>query len=166
MHDPPHSCLCLFLASGFWRFLWLDLVDINVYATFYQNIHIVEDIPSYFPIFASALPRSVKIGIWQAHWLDLVGINPCAKKYQSIHKVSRVMEFSLTVTFWPRHCLSQGKVAFGNSFIWILSILMHIQNLIKISHMVEDLRRFPYFHIFLLRRCLGQRKVAFGKRIG
>ena len=36
---------------------------------------------------------------------------------------------------------------------------MYLQNFIKISHIVEDLRQIPYFHIFLLRRCLGERKV-------
>ena len=49
---------------------------------------------------------------------------------------------------FARHYLSQGKVAFGNSFVWILSISRCVQNLIKISHMVEDLRRVSYFHIF------------------
>ena len=35
--------------------------------------------------------------------------------------------------------------------------LMYLQNVINISHVVEDLRRFPYFLYFvLLRRCLGQ----------
>ena len=52
------------------------------------------------------------------------------------------------VTLWPRHCLGQGKVEFGNSFIWILSILMCMQSFNNIYHMIEDKRRFPYFHIF------------------
>ena len=37
VHNPPHTCLGLYLASGFCRFLWLNLININVY-TFYQNI--------------------------------------------------------------------------------------------------------------------------------
>ena len=87
---------------------------------------------------ALALPQLVTVGIWQAHWLDLVCINLCAKNYQSIPKVSRVMGI-FTNTFWPVHCLGQGKVAFGNSFVWV-SILMCIQNFIKISHMFENLQ--------------------------
>ena len=50
---------------------------------------------------------------------------------------------------WAQHCFSQGKVAFGNLFVRILSIWMCIQNFIKISHMVEDQRPFPYFDIFI-----------------
>ena len=53
----------------------------------------------------------------------------------------------LTVTFWPGHCLGQGKVTIGNSLVWIVSILMRVQNIIKMSHML-DLRRLSYFIIF------------------
>ena len=87
---------------------------------------------SYFHILASALPRSVKIGIWQAHWLEVVSTNMCANHYQSSPKVTRVAVFSLTVTFRPRHCLCQETVAFGKSFVWILSILMYIEKNVKI----------------------------------
>ena len=84
---------------------------------------------SYFHILPRSVPRpvhrSVKIGIWQAHWLDPVGINLYSKDYQSIPKFSRVMSISA-------NCLGQGKVTFGNSFVWILSVLMRIQNCIKI----------------------------------
>ena len=38
---------------------------------------------------------------------------------------------SLAVTFWPGHCLGQGKVAFGNSFAWIVSTLMRLQKISK-----------------------------------
>ena len=69
------------------------------------------------------------------------------QKYQSIPKVSRVMGI-FAVTFWPRQFLGQRKVSFGNSFVWILSTLMCIQNFIKISHMVDDLLQFPDTHIF------------------
>ena len=109
-------------------------------------------------MLASTLPQSVKIDIWQAHWLDIVGINLCAKNYQCIPKVSRVVGI-FAIIFWLRLCLGQGKVAFGNSFVWILSILMCIQNFIKISHMVEDLRRFPYFHTFCFGVALVKEKL-------
>ena len=69
--------------------------------------------------------------------------------------------FSLVVTFWLRHCLGQGKVTFGKSFVWILSILMCIKKIIKIFSMIEDLRQFRYLHIFLLWRCLGQTRWQF-----
>ena len=55
----------------------------------------------------------------------------------------------LAVTFWPGHCLGQGKMAFGNSFVWILSISMRThtkkkkEKNIKMSHMVDDLRPLP-----------------------
>ena len=60
-------------------------------------------------------------------------------------RFQQLIDISLTVTFWPQHFLGQGNVAFGN--LWILSILMCIQNCISMSHMVEDLWQFPYFHI-------------------
>ena len=50
---------------------------------------------------------------------------------------------SLTVTFWPPHSLGLGKVAVGNSFVWILSILMCIQTFTK-KHMLEELRRLIF----------------------
>ena len=73
------------------------------------------------------------------------------EKFIKVFLSFQVMGILLTVTFWPQHCLGQGKVAFGNSFVWILSILMCIQMFIVITHMVEDLQRLPYFHIF----CFG-----------
>ena len=82
--------------------------------------------------------------------LDLVSIHLCAKNYQSIPKVSKVTGI-FTVTFWYWHCLCQGKVAFGNSFVWFLSLFICLRNSIKISHMVEAQRQLPYFHIF----CFG-----------
>ena len=56
---------------------------------------------------------------------------------------------SLTVTFWPGYCHGQGKVAFGISFVWIVSILMRTQTIInlKMSH-IFYLRRFPCFTFF------------------
>ena len=117
---------------------------------FIKIFHIVEDL-WLFPYFGLGTASVSKTGIWQSHWLDLVGINQLAKYYQSIPKVSGVMGILPTVTFWPWHCLGQGKVAFGKSFVWIFSILMRIKKKIKIAHMVEDLRRLPYFHSF----CFG-----------
>ena len=60
MCDPPHSCLCLSLASGFWQFLWLDLVISLCIQHFIKIFHIVEDL-WLFLYFALALPRSVKL---------------------------------------------------------------------------------------------------------
>ena len=72
----------------------------------------------------------------------------------SIRKVLRDIRI-FAVTFLPRHCLGRGKVALCDSFDQILCImiqsadvLMCIQNVIKMSHTVEDLWRLPYFHIF------------------
>ena len=78
VHHPSHACLCLYLASGFRRFLLLDLVNIKV-CTFSPNIPYCIRSYGYFHILASALPRSVKSDIWQAHWLDIVSINLYAK---------------------------------------------------------------------------------------
>ena len=64
----------------------------------------------------------------------------------------------LAVIFWPRPCLGQEKVAFGNLFVWILSILICAQNSIKISHMAEDLRGLPYFQFFCFDIALGKEK--------
>ena len=44
---------------------------------------------------------------------------------------------SFAVTFWPVHFLGQGKLAFGNFFVWIVSVLMRIQKIIKMTHIVE-----------------------------
>ena len=105
---------------------------------FIKIFHIVEDL-WLFHILASALPRSVKISIWQ----DFMGINLYSKKCQSIPKISRVMSIYANNHIWSLHCIGQGKEAFGNSLVWILSILMSIQNvIISISHMIENPRRF------------------------
>ena len=80
VHDSPQS-VSLLSPGFFLRFQLLDLVNINVYTTFHQNI-----LYCWRPIADSALFRSVKIDIWQAHWIDLVGINLC-ENYQSNAKV-------------------------------------------------------------------------------
>ena len=147
MHDPPHSCLCLYAASDLRRFFWLALVNINVCTHFIKLFHIVK-IYGYFHILASALSRSVETGILQAHWQDLVGINLCAKKNIKVFvRFQELWIFSLTVTFWPRYCLGQWKVPFGDSFVWILSTLICIQNYIKNSIW---LKTCGDFHIFIL----------------
>ena len=114
----PHSCLSLYLASGFWRFLSLYNIQ--------SKYSIVKIYGYFFHILSSVLSRAVTIGVWQTDWLDFIGISLCAKNYQSIHKFSRIMG-NFAIIFWPRHCLGQGKVAFGNFFIWTLSILKCIQ---------------------------------------
>ena len=91
-------------------------------------------------ILASALTRSVKTGICPTQWLDLVGISLCAKDYQSIPKVSRVMGIFANCHILASALPRSGKSGICNSFGWIMSILIRIQNFIKISHMVEDLR--------------------------
>ena len=84
------------------------------------------------------------------NWHLTVGISLCVINYHSL-RFQELWVFSLTGTRWSLHWLHQGKVAFGNSFVWVLLVLICTQTFIKISHMVEDLRWFPYFHMF----CFG-----------
>ena len=88
--------------------------------------------------------------------LDFVSINLCAKNYQSIPKVSKVTGI-FTVTFWPWHCLCQGKVAFGNSFVWFLSLFICLRNSIKNIPYGWSTAATPIFSHFLLWHCHGQR---------
>ena len=67
--------------------LGLDLVNINVYATVYQNIPLsLRDraIFTFFRIWRSAKPRPMINVILQFLELDLVNINVSAKFYQNI----------------------------------------------------------------------------------
>ena len=74
------------------------------------------------------MSQSVKIGIWQTHWIDIVSINLLQRKVIKVLLMFKELwVVLLTVTFWPGHCLGQGKMPFGNSFVWIVSILMRIQ---------------------------------------
>ena len=73
--------------------LWLDLVNINVYATVYQNIPLsLRDraIFTFFRIWRSAKPRPMINVILQFLELDLVNINVSAKFYQNIPNGLRV----------------------------------------------------------------------------
>ena len=73
--------------------LGLDLVNINVYATFYQNIPLsLRDraIFTFFRIWRSAKPRPMINVILQFIELDLVNINVSAKVYQNIPNGLRV----------------------------------------------------------------------------
>ena len=66
--------------------LGLDLVNINVYAKVYQNIHLVQEVGlfSLFRILRSAKPRPIINVISQSLGLDCVNINAYAKFYQNI----------------------------------------------------------------------------------
>ena len=148
MHDLPHYCLCLYVTSGFWWFLWLDLVSINV-NTFYQFFFsILLKTDCYFHILASVLSRSMKIG-------QILSVSICVRKI-------------IKVFLW-----FQGKVASGNSFFCILSILSKYPMWLK---PFADFHIFTFFFIFyffilfyfiylffLLRRFLGRRKVAWAE---
>ena len=73
--------------------LGLDLVNINVYATVYQNIPLilrVRAIFTFFRIWRSAKPRPMINVILQFLELDLVNINVSAKFYQNIPNGLRV----------------------------------------------------------------------------
>ena len=74
--------------------LGLDLVNINVYATVYQNILLsLRDSQGHFHFFRiwhSAKPRPMIIVILQFLELDLVNINVSAKFYQNIANGLRV----------------------------------------------------------------------------
>ena len=121
MHNPPHFCLCLYLASGFWRFLWLDLGNINEYTRFYQIIPYCWR-PAVISLFWHQ-PRSVKIGIWQVHWLDFVRISLCAKNYQIIPKVSRATCMGI---FAYCHILALALPPSRNSGIWQFLCVDHV----------------------------------------
>ena len=73
--------------------LGLDLVNINVYATVYQNIPLsLRDraIFTFFRIWRTAKPRLMINVILQFLELDLVNINLSAKFYQNIQNGLRV----------------------------------------------------------------------------
>ena len=86
----PRQGHSFFFASG-------RLLDLDQYVKKYQNFpHSAWLWPfSYFHIFASAKPLSMKPHIWQVLWLDLVGIYQYAKNYQTIpNGLSAVIIFS------------------------------------------------------------------------
>ena len=73
--------------------LGLDLVNINVYATVYQNILLNlsdRSIFTFYGIWRSAKPRPMINVILQFLELDLVNINVSAKFYQNIPNGLRV----------------------------------------------------------------------------
>ena len=92
MHDPPHSCLCLGLASGNERWSSVKLLVRSCrhqyvceilskysYQLFWVTvIFLLSHFTAIFVnchIFASALLRSMKSGTWQLLWLDLADVN-------------------------------------------------------------------------------------------
>ena len=88
----------------------LDLVNINVYANFYQNISTVQEIgPVFvcvFRIFTSAKPRPncTKID----NWLEFVNMNMYAKFYRNITKGARDMA-SFTFISWFSSPRASGR---------------------------------------------------------
>ena len=80
--------------SGSRQFLYLDLVNNNVYTKCHQNISYCwtnGDFLIFHIFFASALPWSEKSSIWQVYWLDVFSIYQFAKKYQNIPNGSSAM---------------------------------------------------------------------------
>ena len=102
MHGPPRSGLCLYLASGFWRVLWLDLVTVDVYTTFYQSIPICQSPPAVSMVW----PRRY-LGQWKfafgKPFGQIVSVSVCVRKIIKVFpRFQEFWVFSLTATFWPR----------------------------------------------------------------
>ena len=90
--------------------------------------------------------------------LNFVEAGMSINVYLSISKVSRVMGIFDNCHILTSALPRSRKKAVGNFFVWILSILMCIQKFFTVSHMVEDLRRFPCFHIFCFDVALVKEK--------
>ena len=105
----------------------------------------------FFFFFASALSRSVKIVIWQAHWLDLVGGNLCATIIEVFLNFQELLVFCchILASAFPR----SRKRRFDNSFVWILSILMCIQNLSHFCFGVALVKKKCHLANVLARSC-------------
>ena len=82
-----HFRLLFQMINCIWQSLFLDLVNINVYAKFYQNIpkgSRDRTSSTFFRIWTSAKARPITNGIWQSLGLDLVNINVYAKFHHNI----------------------------------------------------------------------------------
>ena len=74
--------------------------------------------------------------ISQSLRLDLVNINVSAKVYQNIALSSRDRAIFTFSEFEPRQRIGQSQLTFDNPLGYILSILMCMQNFIKIFQTV------------------------------
>ena len=110
------------MTNGTWQSLGLDLVNIDVYAIFHQNIPSASKDP--WPV--SLRFRNLDLGkdstnensIYQSLGLDLVNSNVYAIFHQNSSRASR-----------DRAC----------QLGWILSVLMHMQYCIKIFYTVQEI---------------------------
>ena len=144
--------------------LGLDLLNINVYATVYQNIPLSSrDRPIFtffFRIWHSAKLRLTINVILQFLELDLVNINVFAKFYQNIPNGLRV-KISLFSEFEPRQNLDQSKMSFDYLMGYIMSISMCMQNFITIFHSVQEIGLFSLFQNLKLGKAWTDEKCHF-----
>ena len=142
--------------------LGLDLVNINVYATVYQNIPLsLRDraIFIFFRIWRSAKPRPMINVILQFLELDLVNINVTAKFYQNIPN-------GLRVKFHCFQNLNLGKTSTNPkchlTISWAKScISMCMQNSITIFHSVQEIGPFSLFQNLDLGKASTDEKCHF-----
>ena len=99
---------------------------------FITIFHSVQEIGhfNFFRIWSSAKPRPMKNVISQSLGLDLVNINVYAKVYQNIPLSSRDSAIFTFSEFEPRQRLGQFQMTFDNPLGYILSISMHMINVI------------------------------------
>ena len=90
----------------------------------------------FFRIWSSAKPRPMLNVISQSCGLDLVNINVYAKIYQNIPLSSRDRAIFTFSELEPRKYLGQSQMKFDNLLGYILSILLRMQNFIKIFQTV------------------------------
>ena len=131
--------------------LWLDLVNINIYAKVYQNIPLSSRDRAIFT-FSEFEPRQ-RLGQSQMTFDNLLGYI-LSKFYQNIPNDLRVIDIfheqaGVIFTFsefepWQR--LGQSKMTYDNLLGYILSNSKHMQKFIKIFQMVYELSTF--FDIF------------------
>ena len=101
--------------------LWLDLVNINVYAEVYQNIPFSSRIRPFSLIQNLALGK--------------------ASTYDKCHFAI----VSLFSEFEPRQKLNQSQMSFGNLMGYNMSISMCMQNFITVFHSVQEIAPLSLF---------------------
>ena len=147
------------MTNSTWQSLWLDLVNINVYATFHQYIlfHSVQMIAP-FSLFQNLdlgiASTDAKICYLQSLWLDLVNINVYAKLYQNIPNCSRVMGIFRKL-IWDGHTNSQTDRDENTNWSWADNPKTKEQELLFLS-MAHFLISWSHLWSFIKLSCTVQ----------
>ena len=148
--------------------LGLNLVNIDVYATVYQNIplSLIRDMAifTFFSIWRSAKPRPMINVILQFLELDLVNINVSAKFYQNIPNGLRVKFHCFRIWTWanPWPIPNVSWLSHGLHHVNINVYAKFHHNIPLIS---RDMAIFT-FSEFGARQSLDRRKMSFRNLLG